>query len=145
VPTPPKPRAKRPSPELERELASLERPAILLDPDYRIVAANDAYREHYGRSPRIGHDRCFAVSHGYATPCDRNGEDCPLVRARVSKQRERVFHVHLGRERPEHVDVEVRPILDRRGEVTFFLETMAAIPQASADASGFSSPWCPCR
>ncbi|MBC7173015.1 MAG: sigma 54-interacting transcriptional regulator, partial [Polyangiaceae bacterium] len=132
----PKAKGAGPGPELEKELASLDRPAILLDADYRIVAANAAYRAHYGRAPRLGHDRCFAVSHGYDSPCDRNGEDCPLGRARISKQRERVFHVHLGRDRPEHVDVELRPILDGKGDVRFFLETIGTIPQASADAEG---------
>ncbi len=128
--------AAAPGAALERELESLDRPAILLDDEHRIVAANAAYRAHYGRAPRLGHDRCFAVSHGYASPCDLNGEDCPLGRARVSKQRERVFHVHLGRDRPEHVDVELRPILDAKGDVRFYLETIETIAQASADSEG---------
>lgn len=121
---------------LEKELEALDRPAILLDPEYRIVAANSAYRARYGRAPRLGDDRCFALSHGYSSPCDQNGEDCPIGRARLSKRRERVFHVHLGRDRPEHVDVELRPILDAKGDVRFFLETIETIEEASAGPEG---------
>ena len=57
-------------------------PAILLSPSYRILAANRAYEAHYGRSVRAGHDYCYRVSHGYDSPCDQNGETCPLAATR---------------------------------------------------------------
>ncbi|HJL00940.1 MAG TPA: sigma-54-dependent Fis family transcriptional regulator [Polyangiaceae bacterium LLY-WYZ-15_(1-7)] len=124
------------TPGLRSMLESLERPAILLAKDYRILAANRAYQRHYGKRPAEGHDRCFAVSHGYDSPCDENGEDCPLRTALETRRNARVFHVHHHPEGPEHVDVELRPILDGDGEIEFFVELIAPIEQASAQATG---------
>jgi len=117
-------------------LESFEQPAILLDPHYRILAANDAYVAHYGAHPRAGHDRCYAVSHGYESPCDENGESCPLRASLRSKRRERVFHIHHHPDGPEHVDVELRPILGDDDEIRFFVEVITVIEEASADAHG---------
>ncbi len=126
----------RPSPQLREELEAITEPAILLSRDYRILAANAAYAAHYGTRPKAGVDRCFAVSHGYESPCDENGESCPLRASLASRATERVFHVHEHAEGPEHVDVELRPILDDAGEVRFFLEIITPLTLASARAAG---------
>ena len=84
-------------------LESSEKPAIVLSKDYRILAVNEAYRKHYKASPELGHDRCFAVSHGYDSPCDDNGEQCPLRNCLSSKRNERVVHIHHGPTGAEYV------------------------------------------
>ncbi|GAB4565477.1 MAG: sigma 54-interacting transcriptional regulator [Haliangiales bacterium] len=117
-------------------LEDIDKPAILLAPNYVILASNRAYRDHYGATPRAGHDRCFAVSHGYQSPCDENGEDCPLKRGLSSRRRERVFHVHHGPSGPEHVDVELRPIRGEGGEIDAFIETISPIAEATAKPQG---------
>ena len=45
---------------------------IVVDPDYRILAANDAYRRQFGVAgvEHVGR-HCFQVSHHYDVPCDR--------------------------------------------------------------------------
>ena len=98
-------------------LESSEKPAVLLSRDYRILAVNEAYRKHYEASPELGHDRCFAVSHGYDSPCDENGESCPLRNSLSSKRNERLVHIHHGPDGAEYVDVELRPLLDEGGEI----------------------------
>jgi transcriptional regulator with PAS, ATPase and Fis domain len=124
-------------PDLARAmLESSEKPAILLSKDYRILAVNEAYRKHYATTPKLGHDRCFAVSHGYDSPCDENGEQCPLRNCLSSKRNERVVHIHHGPEGAEYVDVELRPLLDEAGEIEGFVELIAPIPHASAKAGG---------
>lgn len=124
-------------PDLARAmLESSEKPAIVLSRDYRILAVNEAYRTHYGASPVLGHDRCFAVSHGYESPCDDNGETCPLRSCLSSRRNERVVHIHHGPDGAEYVDVELRPLLDEHGEIEGFVELIAPIPQASARAGG---------
>ena len=119
---------------LRRALEGIEQPAILLSRDYRILDANDAYREHYGKVPRFGEDHCFSISHGYDSPCDRNGEACPLAKSLKTGEAARVFHVHAHPEGPEHVDVELRPINDEDGELLAFVEVIAPFEQASARA-----------
>jgi transcriptional regulator with PAS, ATPase and Fis domain len=117
-------------------LESTKKPAIVLSKDYRILAVNAAYRSHYKRRLELGHDRCFAVSHGYDGPCDHNGEQCPLRSCLSSKRNERVVHIHHGLEGPEYVDVELRPLLDGRGEIEGFVELIAPIAHASARPGG---------
>jgi two-component system response regulator HydG len=124
-------------PDLARAmLESSEKPAIVLSKDYRILAVNEAYRKHYETSPELGHDRCFAVSHGYDSPCDENGEQCPIRSCLSSRRNERVVHIHHGPHGAEYVDVELRPLLDESGEIEGFVEVIAPIPHASAKAGG---------
>ncbi len=66
-------------------------PAIVLDTDYNILAANAAYRRQFGRDDQapLG-EKCHKVSHHYAVPCDQAGEHCPLRKSLDSKMPERV-------------------------------------------------------
>ncbi len=117
-------------------LPNVGAPAILLSKDYVIQDANAAYAEHYGRSVEVGRARCFEVSHGYSTPCDQNGELCPLQRSLETKRTTRVFHVHHGPDGPEHVDVELTPLVSDDGEVEGFVEVIRPIDVMSAQVSG---------
>ncbi|HEK1686866.1 TPA: sigma 54-interacting transcriptional regulator [Pseudomonas putida] len=108
-------------------------PAIVLDTDYNILAANAAYRRQFATQDRapLG-EKCHRVSHHYAVPCDQAGEHCPLRKAWDSKVPERVLHIHHTPRGPEHVDVELRPILDEQGRVVAFVERLTSITLASA-------------
>jgi transcriptional regulator with PAS, ATPase and Fis domain len=118
-----------------RMLDSYEHPAILVTPDYEILATNDLYREKYGLiDSHDGPARCYRVSHDYDRPCDQAGEDCPLAAATASGQRERVLHIHQTPRGEEHVDVEMLPILDDAGELTYFVELLKPVPVAGAVA-----------
>ncbi|MEJ2532576.1 MAG: sigma 54-interacting transcriptional regulator [Halioglobus sp.] len=116
-------------------LDSHEHPAILLTPDYRILATNDLYREKFGTiESKASPARCFKVSHGYDVPCDQAGEECPLSAATRSGQRERVLHIHQTPHGPEHVDVEILPVPDEEGNVAFFVELLKPVAVAGASA-----------
>lgn len=120
---------------LARMLDSYEHPAILVTPQYQILATNDLYRAKFGLidsgdSPAY----CYKVSHDYDKPCDLAGEDCPLAAASSSGQRERVLHIHQTPRGEEHVDVEMLPILDGNGQLQFFVELLKPVPVAGADA-----------
>ncbi len=126
------------SPALRSMLEQFDRPAILLSTDYRVLAANRAYRDHYGATNLDeGHDRCFAVSHGYGSPCDENGETCPLAESRATRRPARVFHVHHGPDGPEHVDVELRPLLGADGQPLAYIELIRPLDAVSARLEGF--------
>ncbi len=111
-------------------------PMIVLDTEYRILAANTAYRRQFATvdRPYLGHT-CYRVSHGYEVPCDQAGEHCPMRRAREMKGPDRVLHVHHTPRGPEHVDVELRPILDARHEVVAYVERLSVVRSVSARAS----------
>lgn len=108
--------------ELITLLESLPEPRILVDPDYRVLSANAAYRHTFG-DDITGHT-CYALSHHYDKPCDQCGESCPLQTALKTRQVSRVLHLHHTPRGQEYVDVELVPILDDRGEVAYFVETM---------------------
>lgn len=80
--------------ELVSFLESFPEPHILCDRDYRILAANTAFRANWGEQTEVVGRKCFEVSHRYTVPCDQAGESCPLQRSLQSGQRERVLHLH---------------------------------------------------
>ena len=121
-----------PLPELVSFLDSLPEPHILFDRSYRIVAANQAYRQQFapvGGQDVVGHT-CYAVSHRFEVPCDQAGESCPLSRAQASGQRERVLHLHHTPRGEEYVNIELTPLLNAVGEQAFFIEKMMALKVA---------------
>ncbi|WP_248805293.1 sigma-54 interaction domain-containing protein [Pseudomonas sp. MWU13-2100] len=107
-------------------------PTIVLDTDYNIVAANTAYQRQFGVEgrPHVG-AKCFRVSHQFAVPCDQAGEHCPMRKAHESRLPERVLHIHHTPRGPEHVDVELRPLLDGQGEVVGYVERLNTVTAAS--------------
>ncbi len=111
-------------------------PMIVLDPDYNILAANTAYQRQFGAAerPYLGH-KCYRVSHHYDLPCDQAGEHCPMKRAFELKGPDRVLHIHHTPRGPEHVDVELRPILNGEREVVAYVERLNTVKHASARPS----------
>lgn len=110
--------------ELISYLETLPEPHILCDTNYRIVAANLAYRRDYGDAQTPIGKTCYAVSHHYTAPCDQAGETCPLKQSLKSRQRERVLHLHHTPQGEAYVNIELAPILDADGQVTYFIEKM---------------------
>ncbi len=111
-------------PELVSYLEGLPEPHILFDRHYRIMAANAAYRRQFSpQAPVVGRT-CHEVSHHFSVPCDQAGESCPLARARVSGQRERVLHLHHTPQGEAYVSIELVPLRDAHGEQAYFIEKM---------------------
>jgi DNA-binding NtrC family response regulator len=110
-------------------------PAVVLDPEYRILAANGRYRREYSPEGVASGSRCYAVSHGYEVPCDLAGESCPLRRSFEAGQRYRVLHVHASPRGDEHVDVETVPIRDASGRVLWVVEQIRRMAGATPGPS----------
>jgi transcriptional regulator with PAS, ATPase and Fis domain len=127
------------TPQVQALVSFLEheaQPMMVLDPQYRILAANTAYRRQFAPAGRpFAGRQCFRVSHDFDAPCDHSGEHCPMKQALESKRPDRVLHVHHTPRGPEHVDVELRPILDDRDEVVAFVERIVTVRHASAQAN----------
>lgn len=131
-----KPRS-RVSPEFESLLEALPEPRIALGSNYRIVAANRAYRDTYSDGARVIGRRCHEVSHGFDRPCDQMGESCPLRAALASGHAERVLHVHHTPRGDEHVQVELTPVAGPSSGGALFVERMQPLPTSRAESSGF--------
>ena len=116
--------------ELASFLEGLPEPHILCDTDYRIVAANPAYRQlHGGAGDPVGRT-CYEVSHRFDRPCDQAGESCPMARARLSGQRERVLHLHHTASGQSYVNIELIPLHGAGGELTGYIEKMETVRHA---------------
>ncbi|MFN3750879.1 MAG: sigma-54 interaction domain-containing protein [Thiobacillus sp.] len=105
---------------------------IVMDANYRILAANAAYRRHYADGRDVVGQTCYAVSHGYSRPCDECGESCPLAASRADGEPHRVLHLHHTPRGEEHVDVELTPIVGASGQVEYFVERMLTVREASS-------------
>ncbi len=121
--------------ELVSFLDGLPEPRIVMDADYRIIAANAAYRREFAGSLPVVGRTCYEVSHRFAVPCDQAGESCPLKQSQDSGSAQRVLHLHHTPRGEEHVAVETTPIRDENGRVAYFVETMRVVRQASSRAA----------
>jgi two-component system, NtrC family, response regulator HydG len=118
--------------ELISFLEGLPEPRIVMNADYRIVAANAAYIRDFGGGQPIAGRMCYEVSHHFDVPCDQAGESCPLKQSQKSGAPQRVLHMHHTPRGEEHVAVETTPIRDESGRVVYFVETMRVVRQASS-------------
>ncbi len=132
-------------PDLIQLLEALPEPKVLLTPDFRIVAVNEAYRSQFGVDDSVRGRFCYDVSHHYTTPCDLAGESCPLRDSLLSGEPRRVLHVHQTPAGPEHVEVVIAPLAgEENGQ--FFLETMRILRHArlgtkELELIGFTRPF----
>ena len=123
--------ATGPLPELMSFLEGMAEPHILFDRQYRILAANAAYRRQFSPDRSVLGRTCYEVSHHFDRPCDQAGESCPLARARASGQRERVLHLHYTPQGEEYVNIELSPLCNAQGKQAFFVEKMALLRTAA--------------
>ncbi|MDP3336559.1 MAG: sigma 54-interacting transcriptional regulator, partial [Rhodoferax sp.] len=125
----------KPLPELMSFLEGLPEPHILFDTQYRILAANAAYRRQFSPQHSVVGRTCYEVSHRFSVPCDQAGESCPLARSRESGQRERVLHLHHTPKGEEYVNIELAPLLGATGQQAFYVEKMEALRVAQDHAA----------
>ena len=111
-------------PELVSFLETLPEPHILCDRQYRVLAANTAYRRSFGENKIFTGRTCFDISHHFNVPCDQAGETCPLQQSLRSGQRERVLHLHQTPQGEAYVNIELSPIRDAHGDIAYFIEKM---------------------
>jgi two-component system response regulator HydG len=121
--------------ELISFLDGLPEPRIVMDLDYRIVAANAAYTREFGGAQPVAGRTCYEVSHHFSVPCDQAGESCPLKQSLEAGAPQRVLHLHHTPRGEEHVAVETTPIRDDQGSIVYFVETMRVVRQASGRAA----------
>jgi transcriptional regulator with PAS, ATPase and Fis domain len=94
-----------------------ERPSVIIDENYQIIAANAAYTDSYGVSPDnvIGR-KCHDVSHHSPLPCHEHGEQCPHKEVFASSKPCEALHTHYDAEnRADHVRINAYPVTDSEG------------------------------
>ena len=114
-------------PELISLLGALPGPRILVDTEFRILAANGAYYQEYGDHDGLIGRTCYEVSHHFDHPCDQCGETCPRAAAFQTGQTSRVLHLHHTPQGEEYVDVELIPLRGENGHIRYFIEGMTPL------------------
>lgn len=109
-------------------------PAVLISPEYEILATNRHYEKQHGQAEvEVVGRRCYEVSHHYHRPCHEMGEHCPMQTSLESGTPQRVLHLHHTPNGEEHVDVELCPVHNDLGQASAFVEIMRTIVSAKAD------------
>ena len=124
-------------PSCDQIINILPDPFVVIDRNYRIIAANNHYLKHYGYSScqEVVGRYCYEVSHHSQIPCSQNGEHCPMELVFNTGQAAQVMHVHydkLGRE--EHVQLQSTPLYDGEGQVLYVGEYIYPVNQPGDDA-----------
>ncbi len=111
-------------------------PFVVIDRNYRIVAANRHYLEHYGMSSAeevIG-EACYKISHRVDSPCSEHGEHCPLETVFSTAQATQVMHIHYDQHgHEEHVQIHTTPLFDDDGAVRYVGEYIYPVVKPSED------------
>jgi Response regulator containing CheY-like receiver, AAA-type ATPase, and DNA-binding domains len=106
-------------------LESFPQPFILIDQNYRIVAANRRYAERYGlgNASEVVGRRCHEVSHHSDKPCFMNGEQCPHREIFTTGKACEVTHRHFDRSGgSEYVTIRGTPVHDEQGQLRWMGE-----------------------
>ena len=111
-------------------------PFVIIDRNYRIVAANQRYTGRYGMTTdEIVGQLCHKVSHHSDVPCSQHGEHCPLETVFETGQPTQVMHIHYHDGNEEYVQLQANPIFDDDGRVQYMGEYINPIDQYN-DAGG---------
>ena len=104
--------------ELQDLIDANDQPFVVIDRDYRIVAANQRYAEAYGASSdAIAGRHCYAVSHHSTRPCHENGEHCPHQALFEDGEAVEVLHTHFhADDQPERTRIRGHLLRDANGE-----------------------------
>jgi len=104
--------------ELQDLIDANDQPFVVIDREYRIVAANQRYSEAYGATPgAIVGRHCYAVSHRASRPCHENGEQCPHQALFDRGEAVEVLHTHFhADDQPERTRIRGHALRGANGE-----------------------------
>ena len=106
-------------------LNALDKPVLVIDRTYHIVAANNAACRSFclTRDSIIG-QACFRAAHKADSPCWLTETHCPVKVAFELNEKTRVIHQHYHGGKTVIEEVVATPILGDHGEVNFIVEEL---------------------
>lgn len=112
-------------------LRNIDEGFVVIDRDYRIVAANNAYCEHVKASCESIQGRfCYEVSHRLREPCFLTGEECPVRHTFETGEPCRAVHEHRNSKgEPVHIETKSYPLRDESGEVVLVIEIVIDVTE----------------
>jgi PAS domain S-box-containing protein len=106
-------------------LNALDKPILVIDRSYHIVAANSAAcRSFCLNLDSIVGQECFKLTHKVDVPCWKNENKCPVKLAFESRKKTKVIHQHNYAGKAIIEEVIANPIFDTQGDVNFIIEEL---------------------
>jgi PAS domain S-box-containing protein len=111
---------------IDRILDTVDEAFIVIDRDYRIVMANNAYAAQAGLPLQdILGKHCHEISHGSSMPCFENGEECGVRRCCETGEPQTCVHKHTAKDGGVlYVETKAYPLKDADGAVTSAIEVI---------------------
>ena len=106
--------------QLQSLVDAQDRPFLVVDSDYKVVAVNRAYENTYGtRRDQLVGCHCFRVFHNHPRPCHEYGKDCPNLHVQQHHIEEAYSCVHFiedNQGRIHQTRLTAYPLLGENGE-----------------------------
>ena len=85
----------KPAFDLQSLVDTHDRPFVIIDRNFNIVAVNHAYEQSYGltRDQMLG-KHCYQISHHNEQPCFELGEECPYQQVYDGGEACTCMHIH---------------------------------------------------
>lgn len=109
-----------PEVDLQDVIEAHDQPFVVIDDQYRIVAANQKYCDSYGvKQTAVVNMRCYEVSHHSDRPCHQHGEQCPhLALFEQGQTSTIVLHTHYHADNaPERTRIRGHAIRGTNGRI----------------------------
>ncbi|WP_312262906.1 sigma-54 interaction domain-containing protein [Candidatus Igneacidithiobacillus taiwanensis] len=119
-------------PELTSLLDCFATPAVLLEANRQVLAANQAYRKQFGDGKPLQGRLCNEILAAAGMGCEEAGNDCPLERCQLHSDAQHVVHMHGQRA----LRIDLFPIRNAEGKPRYFLELLQPVATRSGDAAG---------
>ncbi|MBW1766018.1 MAG: PAS domain-containing protein [Deltaproteobacteria bacterium] len=106
---------------------------VVLNPDFTIVEANEAYLKVVGKSKKdvIG-AHCYEITHGFSAPCSSLQPDlgCPMVETLRTGESAQAIHEHpTSGESRTYCDMVTYPLKNESGEIDRIIEVWRDITE----------------
>ncbi len=105
-------------------LETVDEGFVVIDRDYRIIAANKAYLNQV-KMPldEVTGRHCYEISHRNDKPCYEMGEHCSVKRAFDTGEPHTALHIHQDKEKsPIYVETKSYPLKDPSGQTISAIE-----------------------
>lgn len=110
---------KQTSVDLNSLVNSHEKPFVVIDKNYLILAVNEAYKKafHTNTKNALG-KTCYQVSHGKQHPCHLDGEDCPHKHIFKTGKAKACKHIHIEKNHHmQQIKISAYPLRDANNEL----------------------------
>jgi diguanylate cyclase (GGDEF)-like protein/PAS domain S-box-containing protein len=113
----------------ETLLASLEGQVVVMDPEYRILYANQAVLDRLGRSrEEVLGEYCYRVFHAQESPCYLAGVECPVRLALESGEEATVVHRHARADGTTcYLEIRAQPLRTASGQTAALLHRVREV------------------